>query len=100
MSDPTERSIPPVTITGVSARASRPISVPRRTISKAFLAVQKLRPITEKTATSATRRSASTPSWERTMRRSRGFESVGKAWANIPSLPQINRIGCHGDQDN
>ena len=51
-SDPTDRSIPPVTITGVKARASRPISTLARATSAALPRVRKLEPMTPKTAIS------------------------------------------------
>ena len=57
--DPTLRSMPPLTITGVSATASRPISTLKRTTSKALGRERKFVPMTEKTtisrASSATR---------------------------------------------
>src|SRR6185503_4038632 len=101
MREPTDRSMPPVTITGVIASARRPISALSRTISPLFASPQKLRPRIEKTTVSATIRITSTPSWLRRSFRTQGGWSVcGKACANISSLPQINRIGRHGDQDN
>src|SRR5215469_134929 len=50
--EPTDRSMPPVTITGVRARASSPSSTPRRTISKAFTEEKKFGPVSVKTAIS------------------------------------------------
>ncbi len=55
ISDPTDRSMPPLVITGVSATASRPISTLSRSTSKALASVKKFVPITAKTATSTTR---------------------------------------------
>ena len=56
ISEPTERSMPPLVITGVKATASRPISTLSRSTSKALPSVKKLVPIAEKTATSSKRR--------------------------------------------
>ncbi len=55
ISEPTDRSIPPPTITGVSATASRPISTLSRSTSKALSRVRKFVPMTAKTATSTAR---------------------------------------------
>src|SRR5262245_39741678 len=52
MSEPTERSIPPPTITGVSATARRPISTLSLKTSKALARVRKLVPMTPKTTIS------------------------------------------------
>ena len=52
MSEPTERSMPPVVMTGVNATARRPISTLNRSTSNAFATDRKLVPITEKTSTS------------------------------------------------
>ena len=52
ISEPTERSMPPLTITGVSATASRPISTLRRDDLEGVAGVRKLVPMTAKTATS------------------------------------------------
>src|SRR5690242_20644329 len=50
---------------------------------------------------SATMSARSTPSWlKRNLRAPEVGSVCGKACANISSLPQINRIGRHGDQDN
>ncbi len=62
MSEPTLRSMPPVTITGVNARAKRPISTIRRTISKALSRDRKLVPIRLNTAISAANNTANTAS--------------------------------------
>ena len=51
--EPTERSMPPPTITGVNATASRPISTLSRRTSKPLPSVKKLVPIAAKTAISA-----------------------------------------------
>ncbi len=50
MSEPTDRSMPPLVITGVKATASRPISTLSRSTSKALATDRKLVPITEKTS--------------------------------------------------
>ena len=52
MSEPTDRSMPPLVITGVKATASRPISTLKRSTSKALASERKLVPITEKTTIS------------------------------------------------
>src|SRR5205809_7793855 len=62
MSDPTDRSIPQVTMTGVMATAIRPTSTLSRTISKAFAAVKKFLPRNANKTTSATTKTARTPS--------------------------------------
>ena len=61
--DPTDRSMPPATMTGVSATASRPSSALNRVISNKFPTVKKLGASAEKNAISATRttRSAHSP---------------------------------------
>jgi hypothetical protein len=51
-SDPTDRSMPPVMMTGVTASANRPISTDSRPTSSAFSRVKKLVPLTAKTAIS------------------------------------------------
>ena len=56
ISDPTDRSMPPVVITGVRATAKRPISTLRRSTSNALASDKKLVPMTAKTATSRARR--------------------------------------------
>ena len=56
--DPTERSMPPVTITGVSASASSPISTPSRIHSKKFPSEKKFCPVTLNSAISPAIRSA------------------------------------------
>ena len=58
MSEPTERSMPPLVITGVSASARRPISTQRRSTSNPFASDAKLVPMTEKTAISSARSAA------------------------------------------
>ena len=52
INDPTDRSMPPVVITGVKATARRPISTLRRSTSNALASEKKLVPITAKTAIS------------------------------------------------
>ncbi len=52
-SDPTDRSIPPVRMTGVRARARRPISTHSRPTSKAFCRVKKFVLTTPNTAISS-----------------------------------------------
>src|ERR1017187_6708889 len=59
MTEPTDRSIPPVIMMGVSASASRPSSTLRRTTSKKFARVKKFSPTAAKTAISVARASAS-----------------------------------------
>src|SRR5262249_45815860 len=51
--EPTDRSIPPVMITGVSAIASKPSSTLKRRTSKKLLALRKFCAIAENSATSA-----------------------------------------------
>src|ERR1035441_9289569 len=62
MMEPTDKSIPPVIIIGVSASASRPSSTLKRTTSKKFDPVKKFSPITAKIASSAARARTSTHS--------------------------------------
>src|SRR5262245_52069468 len=52
--EPTDRSIPPVTMTGVSATASSPSSTLKRITSKKFATDKKFGAMNEKTTTSAT----------------------------------------------
>ena len=63
ISEPTDRSMPPETITGVSASANRPISTLKRRTSKALAREAKFLPRTQKTATSATSSNARIASW-------------------------------------
>src|ERR1019366_9408883 len=58
INDPTLKSMPPATITGVSARASKPSSTLRRTISKALARDRKFVLRKQKTTISAASRSA------------------------------------------
>src|SRR5216684_5414493 len=57
--EPTERSMPPVMMTGVSASASNPSSTLNRIISKKFPQVKKFSAMAEKIATSNTKASSS-----------------------------------------
>src|SRR6185295_7792315 len=99
MRDPTERSMPPVTMTGVIASASNPTSTLTRIRLKAFPGDRKFFPITQKTAISRARSNPRIRSCDATIR-SQGPRSVCcKAGANIPSLPQIKRIGCNRDKN-
>src|SRR5262245_27575598 len=66
--DPTERSIPPVTMIGVSASASRPTSTLRRVISNAFPDVAKLWPANPNTMHSTRMTASSTHSLSRIKR--------------------------------
>ena len=52
INDPTDRSMPPLVITGVKATARRPISTLNRITSKAFASDRKWVPMTEKTTIS------------------------------------------------
>src|SRR3984957_15031865 len=56
--DPTERSIPPVIITGVNASASNPSSTLSRITSRKFAVVKKFCATTEKIPTSASKASS------------------------------------------
>src|ERR1022692_1261066 len=62
MTEPTDKSMPPVTMIGVSASASSPSSTLRRTTSKKFDRVKKFSPMAAKMAISTARASASTHS--------------------------------------
>src|SRR5215831_5109708 len=75
--DPTERSIPPVTMIGVSASASRPISTLRRVISNAFPDVAKLWPASPNTMHSTRMTTTSTHSCSRMSRATSGRVSAG-----------------------
>ena len=61
--DPTDKSIPPVRITGVMATASRPISTEWRKTLETFRPIKKLRPNNWKSTTSTRITSNSTTSW-------------------------------------
>ena len=61
INEPTDKSIPPPTITGVSATASKPSSTLSRTTSKTFLTVKKFVPIVANTANSRAKSATSTP---------------------------------------
>lgn len=52
ISEPTDKSIPPVTITGVIASASSPTSTPSRCVSNRLATVKKLLPSAEKISSS------------------------------------------------
>src|SRR5438132_2353376 len=60
--DPTDRSMPPVMMTAVSARASKPSSTLRRVISKAFARLRKWLPERPNTPHSTRRTASSTSS--------------------------------------
>ena len=60
--EPTDRSIPPATITGVSATARRPSSTLNRVISKKLPSVKKFGATAEKKTISAAHTSSSTHS--------------------------------------
>src|ERR1019366_2687778 len=62
MMEPTDKSIPPVIIIGVSASASKPSSTLRRTTSKKFDQVKKFSPMAANMASSTASASASTHS--------------------------------------
>ena len=97
ISDPTDRSMPPLTITGVNATARRPISTLRRTTSKALFRVAKLVPIAAKTAPSSrskTRRMRCAGSSQR--RRSR-VGSVRESDADIvEKVSRVHRVADSG----
>src|SRR5215472_11092341 len=82
--EPTDRSMPPVTITGVRARASSPSSTPRRTISKAFTEEKKFGPVSVKTAISIRIR----------------MPSVSSLPARFSTSTGRNLFECDGTQDD
>ncbi len=79
ISDPTERSMPPVTMIGVSARARRPSSTASLVISKKLPTVANRSPTIENTTISAPRSAASTASLFR------------ERAALMPSRPRLRR---------
>src|SRR5262245_22731218 len=95
--DPTERSIPPVTMIGVSASASRPISTLRRVISNAFPDVAKLWPASPNTMHSTRMTTISTHSWSRINRSASGCrvsaDDNGAAEWTVMCQPCEHRIG-------
>ena len=92
ISDPTDRSMPPVVITGVKATARRPISTERRSTSNALASEKKLVPITAKTAISRARRPSGSPGRVRARSREARAEaiSIGAVVAGM-SFPSIQR---------
>src|SRR5262249_19162006 len=94
--EPTLRSIPPATITGVKASANRPISVLRRTISRALAREAKLVPMMEKIATSATSRSASNNSCGACRAASAGSE-LGSRIVFLFKFQRVRRYRAQND---
>src|SRR5262245_37843715 len=82
--DPTERSMPPVIMTGVSANASNPNSTLRRITSKKFAAEKKFSPRAENTATSSASATSSTHSPLGNHRSRQGLRSLaGKSSSSL-----------------
>src|SRR5262249_4900692 len=105
ISEPTERSIPPLTITGVSATASSPISTLSRTTSKALARVRKFVPIAAKTRHSSTSRpiriccaGSSRPG--RASARLEPGADVGAAEAGISIRLPVECVRGDGQQDD
>src|SRR5690242_2386965 len=96
--DPTDRSIPPETITGVSATASRPISTLSRRTSKPFATERKLVPTAAKATTSAARIAASTARPPPGPQRRPDNASRASDDATSPPSP-LERIGGDRQQD-
>src|SRR5579862_1079575 len=100
MREPTLRSIPPETITGVRASANRPISTLRRTTSSALSFDMKLVPMTQKTAISTDRTSTSTSSWVRCNRGRPVCSRGGDSGADMAPPPNSERVRRHREKDD
>src|SRR5438552_1879225 len=97
ISEPTDRSMPPETITGVSASANRPISTLKRRTSKALAREAKFLPRTQKTATSATSSSARIASWVSAARGRARASGAGETGSCI--VPPLARQRLRGDRE-
>ena len=86
--EPTERSMPPVTITGVSAIASSPSSTLNRAISNPFSTEKKWGVVAPKPAISSasTAKSQMGPPPSVTLRRGTGRTPYSQAWVLMPGL--------------
>src|SRR5207302_6219283 len=100
MSDPTDRSIPPATITGVKASASKPISTLSRAISKALTAVKKFFPMAAKSAISPTSRNERTSSCDRDQPRVAACSAARKLRFGMPPPRPIECVSRDGHQND
>ena len=106
ISEPTDKSMPPATITGVSATASKPISTLRRTTSNALSRVKKFVPRTAKIAISSASMRANTSSCVSFTRVRGTWSGNGKSCAcilppfqggNLSPLPCTQGRGVGGE---
>src|SRR5690242_10450181 len=102
--EPTDRSIPPVTMIGVSASASSPTSTARRVTSNAFPAVRKWRPVRP----NATHSAAMTPSSSHSPLGKRRSRNDGATSADCSAMdsadmmlqPPESDIGAEASEDD
>src|SRR5580692_5743210 len=95
--DPTERSIPPDTITGVRASASNPTSTLVRISSKKFLRVKKFAAIAENTSVSASSARARDHSPFGNLGNQRLSEAGSKTSSPGPRGPRFQTCGRQDD---
>src|SRR5262249_43512419 len=99
--DPTDRSMPPVMMMGVSATASSPSSTLNRKISITFAVVKNLSAIAEKTVTSLRRAIASTHNEDGTRRSMESLSVACDGWFILVQMLMIRPAGpalCAGTQ--
>src|SRR6185503_19622472 len=97
---PTERSMPPVIITGVSASASRPSSTLSRTTSKKLALEKKFSPSPEKSRTSNASAASSTHSPFGKQRSRQGLPALDSKLACIPHRPPARSFDRHRRQND
>src|ERR1035437_4158965 len=95
MMEPTDKSMPPVIMIGVSASASNPSSTLRRTTSKKFDRVKKFSPMRAKMAISTARASASTHS-----PLGKQMSRHGLRWLSANDVRMFPRTDAHGVHRN
>src|SRR5271170_5533195 len=98
--EPTERSMPPVTITGVMATASRPSSTLKRVTSKKLLPVKKFWEMVENTATSASSASNRTHSPLGNKRSRHGLCAAGGKAVSMLSRTGTQTVDGHRSQND
>src|SRR3989442_11767769 len=98
--EPTERSMPPATMMGVSARASRPNSTLRRITSKKLPSVKKFSPIRANTAISIASPRRSTHSPLGNQRSRHGLRSDSGKVGDMFPRTGARRIDGDGGQDD
>src|SRR5688572_32971479 len=98
--EPTDKSIPPEMITGVSTSASNPISTLKRVTSKAFEAVRKLLPVKLKMTHSvtSTRTSAHSLLGNKRSRQSGSVLSIGAGKVDAAMMLQSRQRNIRSEE--